>query len=65
MNLNTTDADLKAFLDEFGFQPSFAITTNNYTQNASSLYKSYAEEGIIILSHSQHPSQDETMHQLW
>jgi len=25
----TTDADVKAILHEFGFQPSFAITTNN------------------------------------
>lgn len=58
-DLNTTDADVKAIFDEFGFQPSFAITTNKLNSKTAPLYKSYAEEGISILSHSHtHPKMN-------
>ena len=58
-DLNTTDSLVKSIFDEFGFQPSFAITTNKLNPKTAPLYKSYAEEGISILSHSHtHPKMN-------
>lgn len=58
-DLNTSDAQVKSIFDEFGFKPSFALTTNKLNAKTAPLYKSYAEEGISILSHSQtHPKMN-------
>ncbi|MCK0135695.1 polysaccharide deacetylase family protein [Arenibacter sp. S6351L] len=58
-DLNTTDSLVKSVFDEFGFQPSFAITTKKLNPKTAPLYKSYAEEGISILSHSHtHPKMN-------
>ncbi|MCK0147234.1 polysaccharide deacetylase family protein [Arenibacter sp. F26102] len=58
-DLNTTDSLVKSIFDEFGLQPSFAITTNKLNSKTALLYKSYAEEGISILSHSHtHPKMN-------
>lgn len=58
-DLNTSDAQVKSIFDEFGFKPSFALTTNKLNAKTAVLYKSYADQGISILSHSQtHPKMN-------
>ena len=58
-DLNTSDSEVKSIFDEFGFKPSFALTTNKLNAKTAPLYKSYANEGISILSHSQtHPKMN-------
>ena len=51
-DLNTTDSVVKSIFDAFNFKPSFALTTNRLSSRTASLYKSYSDEGISILSHS-------------
>lgn len=51
-DLNTTDAHVKSIFDEFNFKPSFALTANKLNSKTAPLYKSFADEGISILSHS-------------
>ena len=58
-DLNTSDAQVKSIFDEFGFKPSFALTTNKLNAKTAVLYKFYADQGISILSHSQtHPKMN-------
>lgn len=58
-DLNTSDSEVKSIFDEFGFKPSFALTTNKLNAKTAPLYKSYAQEGISILSHSHtHPKMN-------
>jgi peptidoglycan/xylan/chitin deacetylase (PgdA/CDA1 family) len=58
-DLNATDSVVKSIFDEFGFQPSFAITTNKLNSKTAPIYKSFSQEGISILSHSHtHPKMN-------
>ncbi len=60
-DLNISDIDIKSIFDEYGFKPSFALTANKIDSSSISLYKSFYNEGISILSHScSHPKMNST-----
>ncbi|MCB0688926.1 MAG: polysaccharide deacetylase family protein [Saprospiraceae bacterium] len=64
-DLNASDSVVKQIFDEYGFQPSFALTTNKLNHQNVRLYKTFSDEGISILAHSHsHPKMnvyDETL----
>src|SRR5210317_1768892 len=63
-DLNTSDGLVKEIFEEYNFKPSFAILSIRLDSSKASIYKSYHDEGISILSHSiSHIKMNDTLTQ--
>lgn len=63
-DLNTSDTLVKNIFDEFDLKPSFAILSNRLNSKSASIYKSYNDQGISVLSHSvSHPRMNDSLTQ--